>query len=271
MTYYLILRYLHLRISYFNNVKLMKKFHLLLIVFSSLFISPIYSQIITENEAISSAEKAKKNPAVQDFSAPYTQLYFGAVIGFSSRELIENEGLFQKPLNERVNETAYTTLSYQFGFNHYLSKHFYLDAGLSFLKNGEQYNFTGTDSTFAYQSTYNYIAMPIHFNYVVGGKLKFHFGLGLTPQMFLKHNQEQQWTTATNSSKTNSISTKSNYNNFIISSTIQAGIKYQFKKQIGIYFLPEFRYQLNSTYLNTNAHKHFARVFGLQFGLTYNL
>ena len=200
-----------------------------------------------------------------------TEIFFGPDWSKSYRKLIENSGLYGDPLGLRADEISYNTWSYNLGFRNYFTKHFAFEGGISFLKNGESYKFKGSDSTYNYQTTYSYIAMPLKMLYCHGDDIRFIGGAGIIPQMFYQYRQEQQWTTSLNESKTASIKTKNDYNSFVLSAVVSAGIQIRYSTSWSIYIIPEYRWQLNSSYIVTDSYKHYARTFGINFGFVYQL
>jgi len=244
----------------------MKKFHLLSILFFSIFSFFSGAQIV-------SSERTKKvvssNKTIKTKS---TEVYAGSNFSISNRTLKVNEGLFGKELGERANEQSLNVWSFGVGFRHHFKKPFSLDAGISIIQNGESYRFEESDTSFSYQTTYTYIAMPIHFNYTKGEKLKVIGGIGLTPQLFTRFKQNQEWKTKTNQEESETITTRTgNYNSFVISGTIQAGLSYLLNQKTSFYFIPEYRIQFNSSYSTNSGYLHYSRVFGVNFGLSYIL
>ena len=249
----------------------MKKFHLLSILFFSLFSFYSSAQIVS-SESAKKEVSIKKTRTLDSVKTQKTEVYIGSNFSISNRILKVNEGLFQKEIGERANEQSLNVWSFGLGFRHHFKKPFSLDAGISILQNGESYRFEESDTSFSYQTTYTYIAMPIHFNYTKGEKLKVIGGIGLTPQLFTRFKQNQEWKTKTNQEESETITTRTgNYNSFVISGTIQAGLSYLLNQKTSFYFIPEYRIQFNSSYSTNSGYLHYSRVFGVNFGLSYIL
>jgi hypothetical protein len=244
----------------------MKKFHLFSILFFSLF--SFYSSA----QIVSSESTKKEVSSSKTIKTKSTEVYAGSNFSISNRILKINEGLFGKELGERANEQSLNVWSFGLGFRHHFKKPFSLDAGISILQNGESYSFEESDTSFSYQTTYSYIAMPIHFNYTKGERLKIIGGIGLTPQLFTRFKQDQEWKTKTNQEESETISTRTgNYNSFVISGSIQAGVSYYLNQNTSFYCIPEYRMQFNSSYSSNSGYLHYSRVFGINFGLSYLL
>lgn len=200
-----------------------------------------------------------------------TEVFLGTIWSKSNRELIMNGDLFGDSLGERANEKNLTTWSYAIGFRNYLTPHFAIEGGIGLFKNGESYHFEGADSTFDYQTTYTYIAMPVKFNYCYGNEIRFMSAIGIIPAMFNQYAQTQQWENSAHEKGKEKFKTKSGYNSFVISACINAGVQIKYSPAWSIYIMPEYRFQLNSSYTEINAYKHYSRAFGINFGFVYQL
>lgn len=252
----------------------MKIFYRTCLFFLTLISFNIHSQIIigeTPDVKKDTLIKLKNNISPKREIDGSTEIFFGPGWSKSYRKLIVNEGLYEAPLGNRADEINYSTWSYNLGFRNYMSKHLAFEGGISFLKNGESYQFEGLDSTFNYQSTYSYTAMPLKMVYCYGNEIRFIGGGGIIPQLFYQYRQEQQWTNQLNESGKASIKTKDGYNTFVVSAVVSAGIQIRYSTSWSIYVIPEYRWQLNSSYLVTDSYKHYARVFGINFGFAYQL
>jgi hypothetical protein len=200
-----------------------------------------------------------------------TEIFFGTTWANSNRKLIENGDFYGKELGLRADETKITTWSYNLGFRNYVHKNIAIEGGISLLKNGESYAFKGTDSTFNYQTTYSYIAMPLKVNYTYGEEIRLMIGTGFIPQMFTQYQHEQQWTNSVNAEESESLKTKNGYSSFLMSAVVSAGVQIKYSHSFSIYIIPEYRWQLNSSYFKVDPYKHYARVLGVNFGFVYQL
>lgn len=200
-----------------------------------------------------------------------TEIFIGSNCSSSFRYLTENGAIFGKPLGTRSDEKSLTTWSYSLGFRNYLHKHVALEGGVSYIKNGESYQLKNKDTAMNYQTTYSYIAMPIRLYYSMGDQIRFLIGGGIIPQMFNGYRQDQQWTNHKGETGTTTIKTKNNYNSFVLSACLDASLQIRYSKSFSIFITPEYRWQLNSTYLNIDNYIHKARAFGVNFGFVYQL
>lgn len=220
-----------------------------------------------ENEKIEKPEKVKQ----QKETDGKTAVYFLSNWSLTNRSLQENEGLYAEPLGTRVDETSLNTWSFGLGLRNSIHENVYWDGGLALYRNGESYLFNGQDTMFAYQTYYNYIAMPLRINATVGKDFQWNAGVGIVPQMFHSYRQEQQWETTTDSKGEETIKTKSGYNSFAISAVFNIGLTMNFSNGWGLFVSPEARIQLNSTYREIDPYVHKGRMYGVSFGLIRNL
>lgn len=182
-----------------------------------------------------------------------------------------NDGLFGAPLGDRENEQNLNVWSYGIAVRSDVGSNLMWQGGISWIRNGETFNYeaTDSDSTFAYQTFYNYVAMPLKVLYKYGGRVRFYGGLGITPQMFFSYRQEQQWTTVNNTQVNETIQTKNGYNSFVLSGTITGGVQLRFNKGSSVFIEPEYRFHLTNTYEAIDSFEHFGRAFGINMGFTY--
>lgn len=189
----------------------------------------------------------------------------------TNRRLIENEGLYGDTLGQRRLEEGLNIWSFGIGIRSRITEHISWQGGISLTRNGESYNFEGTDSTYAYQTRYSYIGMPVKVNYVTGDKFRFIGGIGLIPQMFVRYSQDRQWTTTTNHQESELVKTNVGYNTVVLSGIISAGAQVRYSDRYIFSVIPEYRYQFNSSYVTKDSFKHFGRAFGVNISLSYLL
>lgn len=264
-----------------SSLKVMQKriLHLFILTFLTVFNS--FSQIIIEGE--DKEEKVEDNTLMNRVnSAPLrdidsaTQLYFNTNWSSTFRSLTPNGDLFGKELGVRADEFKANFWSYSVGLRNRLSEHFELEVGLGLTRNGETYSFSDlyTDSANYYRNRYTFISMPIVAYYTYGKEIKFLAGAGIMPQLFMSRLQEQVVTTANNTRSTDEVKEKSGtskYNSFTSSAIFRVGIQLKYSPFWSIYFMPEYRMQLGSTFGKTSPYIHKATAIGFNLGLTYQL
>ena len=190
-----------------------------------------------------------------------------------NRTLSPNQDFLPQDIGDRANETPLKTYSFGLGLKGHITKTIIWDGGISYLQNGEQYEFSpiSNDTSFSYQTYYKYIAMPLRLNFTIGKTFQFYGGVGILPQLFLSYRQNQQWETSLGSKGTEIIRTKNNYNSFITSILFNLGLSITTDNGYGLFISPEYRYQLQNGYgkLSSFVHKNFG--LGISFGISKEL
>lgn len=187
------------------------------------------------------------------------------------RRLEENEGLFGDSLGVRADETPYNRWSFGIGVRSMLTDQIMFEGGISYMRNGEQYSFEESDTSYIYTSQYSYIAMPLKLNYTFGNKIKLILGGGIVPQMFLGNKKNVTWTSKDLTDGKEEIKTKQGYNTFVVSGVLNLGLEYEATPMVSVLFVPEFKTQFNSSFGKFDSYKHYGRSIGFNIGLTYKL
>jgi hypothetical protein len=197
-----------------------------------------------------------------------TQYYFETSRSSVFRTLQENTDFLTIPLGERANEIPLHLWSQQMGVCLGLSKHTLIDAGLAWMQNGEAYSWksTDTDSSFAYQTRYRYLALPVQFKFAFGEKISFSVGAGLIPALYQSYRQDQQWTNALGAKYDEQIKVNNGMNSFtlswISSAQIELPMNPTLRLRLGVYY----RQQLNNSYDPYQDYIHQSVAWGLNFG-----
>ncbi len=203
-----------------------------------------------------------------------TRLYFNSNWSKSYRELVPNGDLFGEDLGKRADEVSANFWSFGVGLRNRLGKHFELEVGLGYMRNGERYSFTLSDTNYNYTTRYNFISMPIVAYYTYGSGIKFLAGAGFVPQLFMSQVQNTTWKTTNNTPGETDVKTKSGTNefaSFTSSILFRVGIELKYSNYWALYLIPEYRQQVSSTYGKTSPYTHRANAFGFNLGLTYLL
>ena len=213
-------------------------------------------------------KKVKSGPSEKDGA---TSIFLTTNWSFTNSRLETNDGLVGDSLGSRANETGLNTWSFGIGFRNRLHKNFVLEGGVSFMRNGESYSFVEADTSYSYQTQYTYIAMPIRGMYSYGDKIEFLVGGGIVPQLFVGYKQDRQWTTSNNTDGSETFKTQNGFNTFLISAVINAGVQFKMSDSWSFLFLPEYKIQLNTSFVKLSPYKHFSRSLGFNFGLVVQL
>jgi hypothetical protein len=199
-----------------------------------------------------------------------TSFYFESQRMVLFRSLVSNDAFLPTPLGERANETELTAWSQQLGICMGLSQHFYLDGGVSFMQNGEAYAFSSldTDSTFAYQTRYRYLALPLQLKMTFGDKLKFYGGAGIVPGLYQGYKQDLQWSNALGAKYDDQITVNNAMNSFTISWLASVGITAPLGNNYALRFGALYRKQLNNSYSPYEDYIHKSYGWGFNIGLS---
>ncbi|MFZ9027822.1 MAG: outer membrane beta-barrel protein [Crocinitomicaceae bacterium] len=220
-------------------------------------------------------EISEETQEVEDVILPldtrYTEAYFHANWSSTSRKLIENDAPFGDTLGNRIFEGKLNRWSYGVGFRSRLNDYLSWEGGISLLRNGESYLYEAADTMYSYNTTYIYIGMPIKVMFTYGQQIRVYAGGGILPQMFVQYRQDQEWLTTLDYREKNTITANNGYNSFVFSLVFNAGVQMDITKNMAMYVMPEFRYQLTSSYEKQDDFKHYGRALGLNLGLTYKL
>lgn len=234
-----------------------------------------HSQIEIGGEKNSKKKKTKKEKS-KEITAPAKELSSTEVVlstnwSITNRNLTENEGIFSNPLGERANETRLSTWSFGLGYRNQLNKYFALQAGISYMRNGESYRFEQPDTLYTYNTKYSYIGMPIKGFFTWGDKVKLLAGIGIVPQMFLQYRQDVEWRDSNSTTGTETDKRKNGFSSFVLSGLVNVGVQYKFANRWSVLVMPEYRMQLTDSYTKTDSYDHFGRAFGVNVGLTMRL
>lgn len=217
-----------------------------------------------------SEDEIQKKKNKKELSITGRNVYMGISPGQSFRTLAPAETNFAKPLNQKANEKPIFSIRYQAGMQVILAKHLMLEFGFTYTFQGEQYSFKdeASDSTYAYHNKYRYIGVPLTINGIFGNEsIRFYFGGGIAPMMFINQYEKINYTTETGS--TNEIIRNirdSRYNQFNLMVLGRIGLQGNFSKHFGYYIAPEFRYNLLNTFEKQYQHVHHQMAWGIDLG-----
>ncbi len=211
-----------------------------------------------------------KNQSRFSFNQKNT-LSFGIDTYSSFRELCSNTAFLSAPLGEREYEAPRWMTSYSLRIEIPVLRIFKINSGLTFQQNGESYNWNSvsTDSSFAYQTSFKYIAMPIQLSMEYGNKISIYGALGVSPAIFNSYLQKSQWTNELGSSDSDETRIQDNCNSFIISSQGNLGVHYHFNQHFGAQLSALYRRQLNNTYKEFEDYIHKAYAVGFNLAISY--
>ncbi len=202
-----------------------------------------------------------------------TRYYFESQRMEMFRSLVSNDAFLPTPLGTRADEIAQKAWSHQIGICMGLSKNFYLDGAVSWMQNAEAYTFAAqdSDSTFAYQTRYRYLALPLQMKVTFGEKIKFYSGLGLVAALYQGYRQDQQWSNPLGAKYDDQIKVNNAMNSFTLSWLCSAGFEANLDNDYSLRIGVLFRSQLNNSYSPYEDYIHKSMGWGLNFGVSKNL
>lgn len=245
-----------------------------LIIFIFLNSLTTFSQIIIGGDE--KPPKKQKKPKTEKIATPIdslnskdrTEIFIGSNWSSTYRRLIENDNIFGDSIGLRADETSVGRWSFSLGVRSKLSKYLMFEGGISYLQNGEKYEFTATDTSHTYTNSYKFIGMPLRLYGVFGEKKwRFQVGIGGIPQMALRFKQESKFVDSEAKETSITNKTKIGMSSFVFSVAANAGVQYEFLPTWSLFVMPEYRVQLTSSLLKTSKFKHYGNAFGVGFGI----
>jgi hypothetical protein len=222
-------------------------------------------------EAEVKKKKKFKSKKVKNDSIAKSTFYLTAGYVNSFRQF-EDKSPFGS-YSERITETPINTYGVGFGTYINLAKNLDLELGVSYVLQGEQYNYSDslTDSTFHYTKRYRHFGIPLRLKYNFGkNNLKAFVYGGIIPSSILSYKYESNYTSA--EGKTNENDTESKTNtlaSFNVTTSVGFGITYELNN-IGFMVMPEYRYNLLNTF-DGDFIKHNLWSWGVNFGLIFKI
>jgi len=225
------------------------------IVLTSLFFMGIgfsYGQITNSNSAPEKSKEIKKiekSDTTKIENTYKSQFYLtGAFI--NSYRNFEDLSAYQS-LGKRYLETPINTFGLGFGTYIPLTKKLELDLGISYVLQGEQYNYADSlsDSTFNYVNKYRHFGVPLRLKLNFGeGNLKGFIIGGVIPSSIVSIRYESKFTTKEGSETINEVKKITNdLASFNLVGSIGVGVSYEMG-DFGFIITPEYRYNFFNTY-----------------------
>lgn len=248
---------------------------LILFFFLNNLTSFTFGQIqIGGNQPEEKKEKKEKEKKIHTDSTDYSmRVFFGTTYANTFRVLEPNKDeLFADSLGSRADEKNRSYWSFHLGFSSDISRYFMWEAGISFLRNGEQYSFSDVDSSHTYTNRHSWIGVPIKFYFKHDmNRFRIQVGAGVIPHMQLKYKRTETYVNQNGTTTTNEVKTINGINTFGVSVIGNAGFHYSLSKRVGVYAMFEYRHQLTSSYWKTNPYIHKGTAIGANFGLTFGI
>ena len=178
-------------------------------------------------------------------------------------------------LGEKINETKRGLFSHVLGIRVPINKYIYVDAGISWLQNGELYSYDdpNSDSTLNYASSYRYFGMPVNLMFSLPLNPRqsetlysFFIRAGGIPHLYQSFLQRKDWTTTFGSKESEKINSLENPNSFMFSWHISSGLSLYSRSSWGIRAAVHYRYSLTNTFTKYGDYIH--KPFGIGYSLS---
>jgi hypothetical protein len=200
-----------------------------------------------------------------------SSIRFGTNWSYTMRKLYENRAPYGDSLGNRTTETNLNCWSFGLGITNKLNAYLSWTGAFAYLKNGENYSFADEviDSTFRSTTTYSYLALPLQLDFSFGKAVVFYAGVGVVPQILSRYKQERSWKVGNSAEREEVWKVKPDYgpNMFVFSVVSHCGLRLNMDNTWGVFFEPQLRFQLSSTYQEQDSYIHKNRSYGFNFGI----
>lgn len=216
-------------------------------------------------EEKAAASKYDPDKGLMDFTA-----FIGAGYSIGSHRIEPNGDLFGRPVGKRADEKMVNRWTYQLGIRNRVHRFLSVEAGLSLDRYGESYEYKSltTDSTYAYDRTYNMLALPVQVYFTYGKQVQFLAGAGIQP--FIPMSMKTKTTITDSLARDVSpedTKTIEGLSSAGINLLFSAGVQYRFSKYASVYVIPSYTLGLTNIYGKQEPHKEWLNALNIRFGL----
>lgn len=242
-----------------------------ILVFLFLLSSVCRAQIVDLNSI------SQKRDGLKDTSV---EVFYEATRYLVQRDLSLNPFYNNTELGEKINETPRNLFSHQLGIRVPISKFISVDAGVSWIQNGENYSFEDqqSDSSYSYTTCYRYFGLPVNIMASLPLNPKneeilisiFLRGGGI-PHLYQSFLQKTEWTTTLGSKESEKIKSLDNPSSFMFSGHISSGLDLLSKTNWGVRIAVHYRHSLTNTFTKSGDYIHKPYGLGYSMSLTKKL
>lgn len=197
------------------------------------------------------------------------EVFFGMshVNGF--RTLEERPTIFGDSLGIRAEEIPMWTRSFEFGLRASANRWLMIEFGVEYNQIGFQYKSAEGETFLTYQKVKHHLTLPFRAVFQYGDRFLIQGALGLAPKMFLSTRYTEVVKDAFDKEIETTSKLKDNYNYFNLDVVANLGVRWNLGRNLGVYFIPEFRYGLLDTYQKQTPHvQHMYGVY-LRWGVQW--
>ncbi|MDR0803399.1 outer membrane beta-barrel protein [Fluviicola sp.] len=209
-------------------------------------------------------KKSELDKGLMDFT-----VFLGAGYSLGSHRIEPNSNLFGKPIGLRADEKMVNRWTYQVGIRNRIHRFLSIEAGLSYDRYGESYEYRSTinDSAYMYNRKYNMLAIPVQLYFTYGKRFQFLAGAGIQPFIPLSLKTKTIITDHNNNSTTTESKTIEELNTFGFSVLFSAGLQYRFSRYISAYVIPVYSIGVTNIFAKQEPHKEWLNALNIRFGL----
>lgn len=218
----------------------------------------------TESKKDDSDKKYDPDKGLLDFT-----VFLGAGYSLGSHRIEPNEGLFGKPIGTRADEKMVNRWTYQGGIRNRINRFLSIEAGLSYDRYGESYQYKSTinDSAYSYNRKYNMLAVPVQLYFTYGKRVQFLAGAGIQPFIPLSLKTKTTFKDSKGNETTADGRTVEGFSSAGFSVLFSTGVQYRFSKYTSVYFIPAYSIGLTNIFGKQEPHKQWFSALNLRFGL----
>ena len=197
------------------------------------------------------------------------EFFFGMshVNGF--RTLDERPTVFGDSLGIREQEIPLWTMSFEFGLRSSANRWLMIEFGVEYNQIGFQYKSEEGETFLTYRKVKQHLTLPFRAVFQYGDRFLIQGALGVAPKMFVSTRYTQVVKDEFDKEIETTEKLKDNYNYFNIDVVANLGVRWNLGRNLGVYFIPEFRYGLLDTYQKQTPHVQHMYGLYLRWGLQW--
>jgi hypothetical protein len=241
------------------------------ILTTSLFSAAQSDSLVVEPLVIKDSLKTFYNRKGKLVQKTDDEVFFGMSNVWGNRTLKERDNLFGDSLGIRANEIPLWTRSFEFGYRASVNSWMMVEFGFEYNQIGVQYVSPDNEDFLRYQRVKRSLAVPVRAAFQWGDRFLIQGSLGLAPKMFLSSKYTEVIKNQFDMEEETVVKLKDNYNYFNIDVLANLGIRWNLGRNLGVYFLPEFRYGLMDTYQKQTPHVQHLYGLYLRWGVQWLL
>ena len=227
------------------------------LAFSTLFANAAFSQVDSLSAIATKPSIDTLKPKVKTGQ----EFFLGASNTFGFRVLSERDNIFGGPLGLRASEDPHWTWSFELGSRNTLSKNFGLSIGMGFTQIGMKYTNDMDSSYLGYRTVNRYISLPFRLFYQRGEDFVIQAGVGLQPRLFISSRQTEINLDDFGQEVETKTKITNGFNTIALDASVHIGFRWNAMENMGLYFIPEFRYGLLDEF--DRQQPHVQRSYGL--------